>query len=384
MANNRISAVALLALLAGLAVSARADDDAMCHTGVPLVSAATVSAMQVAESTYAGIVRNGGWAVVPGVSMQKGDRSPGVRLLRLRLQVEGDLPGSTGFSTLFDDRVEAAVKRFQARYGVPVTGILDQYTIRTMNVPAEVRLQYVQASLQRLLAAQREAGGAPRRVTVNIPAAQIEAVENGRVAGQYRATAGSPARPSPELSMRITEVNFHPGWTVPPQIVREDLIPRMRADPGYLTRSGFEVLDARGKKVAVKNIDWNSNEPLRYTYRVAPGSANPLGSIRLNTPNSQSVYMHDTPSQKLFSRSIRFLSSGCVRVQGIEKLTAWLLDEPPARVNTLVEKSGPRTVRLEQPVPVQWVYLTAWSTPDNVTCFRPDIYNRMNTAVSAR
>jgi murein L,D-transpeptidase YcbB/YkuD len=341
-----------------------------------LLSEATLQAMERSAVLYKHIVDGGGWVMVPMRSMQVGDVSPNVRLLRLRLMREGDLASAGKLSNRFDDEVAAALRHLQARYGLPETGILDQYTLRTMNVPARERLAWLQADILKLQREMASLPASPRRVTVNIPAAEVEAVAHGEVAGRYRAVAGAAEHPSPELQTKIVAVDYAPTWTVPASIVKHDILPLMRNDPTYLTRANFTVFDARGRKVNPARIDWKSNEPLRYTYRQAPGAGNPMGSLKLNMPNADDVYMHDTPRHLLFERGIRFLSAGCVRVQDIERLAAWLRgsDSQPKK----------QDVALAQPVPVSWVYLPAWSTPDGVTCFRPDIYNKMNGAVAAR
>ncbi len=358
----------------GLAVPLVWADGSICATETPLLSQATLQAMQTAAANYQRIVDSGGWVAVPMQSMQAGAVSPNVRLLRLRLMREGDLAATGKLSNRFDGEVADALRHFQARYGLPETGILDQYTLRTMNVPARTRLAWLQADilhLQKLLAAMPVS---PRYVMVNIPAAEVEAVAHDRVAGRYRAVAGAAEHPSPELQSRIVAVDYNPTWTVPASIVKHDILPLMREDPTYLTRANFTVFDARGRTVDPARIDWHGDGALRYTYRQAPGAGNPMGDIKLIMPNPDDVYMHDTPRRLLFERGIRFLSAGCVRVQDIARLAVWLRggDSKPNALNIV----------LAQPVPVSWVYMPAWSTPEGVTCFRPDIYNRMSGAAS--
>src|SRR5476649_2859941 len=63
-----------------------------------------------------------------------------------------------------------------------------------------------------------------RYVVVNIPGEQIEAVENNVVALRLNGVVGKPERPSPMLSSNIEEVKFNPVWTLPPTVVKEDLL----------------------------------------------------------------------------------------------------------------------------------------------------------------
>ena len=168
-----------------------------------------------------------------------------------------------------------------------------------------------------------------RYVIVNVPAAQIEAVENGRVVSRHSAVVGKTDRQTPILRSKIYEINFNPYWTVPPTVLREDLVPKGRE---YAKR-GKDILkiyrmsafDAKGRKLSGRKINWNSNAVYGYTYRQDPWEDNSLGFVRINFHNKFAVFMHDTPSKSLFGRNIRAASSGCVRVQNVKKLVSWLL-----------------------------------------------------------
>ena len=220
----------------------------------------------------------------------------------------------------------------------------------------------------------------PRFVVCNIPAAQIEAIENGVAVTRHTAVVGKPDRPSPDIQSRIVEVNFNPFWTVPVSIVRRDLIPKMQEEPDYLTKQRIRILDQRGNELRRQQINWYSEEAVNYKFKQDPGDFNSLGAIRINFPSAHGVYMHDTPSKNLFGEDFRFHSSGCVRVQNVRELVTWLLATRLAgrgRRSTTAIRSGERKdARVAKPVPLYWVYVTAWATPDGVVQFRDDIYNR--------
>ena len=165
----------------------------------------------------------------------------------------------------------------------------------------------------------------PKFVMCNIPAAQIEAIENGVAVTRHTAIVGKPDRPSPDIQSRIVEVNFNPFWTVPVSIVKRDLIPKMQAEPDYLTKQRIRILDQRGNELQPQQINWNTEEAVNYKFKQDPGDFNSLGAIRINFPSSHGVYMHDTPSKNLFGEDFRFHSSGCVRVQNVRELVTWLL-----------------------------------------------------------
>jgi murein L,D-transpeptidase YcbB/YkuD len=309
-------------------------------------------------------------------NLRVGVQHRNVPLLRERLIATGDLDRAAGISDIFDSYVEAAVRRFQARNGITADGIIGESTISAMNVPPEVRLRQLEINVARVRAM---AGVLPARYTVvNIPAAHLEAVENGNVASRHTTIVGKPDRPSPVLQARIVEVNFHPFWTVPVSIIRRDLIPKMQAEPDYLTANKIRIYDKRGRELQPSEVNWQTEEAVDYMFRQDPGELNSMGTIRVNMPNPDAVYMHDTPSKNLFGEDMRFHSSGCVRVQNIRDFVVWLLKETPSMARAQVDahiKSGERhDAKLAKPVPVYWVYITAWANPDGVVQFRDDVY----------
>lgn len=352
----------------------------MPQASLPTLSASTVDTTAQAIGQYEGILARGGWSVVPPTErLRLGNRHPSVVALRQRLAVAGDLEAAAkGPSDIFDSYVEAAVRRFQARHGITVDGIVRKATFDRLNIPCDVRLSQLKANLARLRSATAHLGD--RYVMCNIPAAQIEAVENGVAVSRHVAVVGKIDRPSPEVNSKVIEINFNPYWTVPVSIVRRDLIPLMQKDPTYLTSERIHIYDPHGTELTPSQINWYSNEAVNYRFRQDPGALNSLGTIRINFPSKDGVYMHDTPQKGLFADDMRFDSSGCVRVQNVRELVDWLLRDTPGWSREQIDaaiKSGDRIdARLAKPVPVYWVYITAWATPDGVVQFRDDIYNR--------
>jgi len=289
----------------------------------------------------------------------------------------GDLTGETSYPDHFGSDLDTAVKRFQASNGLAPTGVIDKRTIAALNVPSEVRLAQLKTNLTRLTDLTRIV--AKRYVLVNIPAAQVEAVENNAVALRHSGVVGKPDRPTPLLRSTITDLAFNPMWTLPPTVIKEDLVPKGRdmqkKGESVLVKFGIDAYEG-GKKLDPESVDWSSGRPLQLTYRQAPGKENPLGFLKINFANSSSVYMHDSPKESLFGRNFRAASSGCVRVQNIAQLATWLLSGQGTaeQVDHLRETGQTRTVRLRKPVPLYFAYVTAWATPDGVIQFRPDLY----------
>jgi len=286
------------------------------RTSTPILSSEIVDATQIAIAQYSDIVARGGWPVVPaGKALGLGVRDPAVITLRQRLAITGDLDRAVGLSEVFDSYVDAAVRRFQARHGIPADGIVGESTLNAMNVPAGVRLSQLATNLTRLKSLT--ASLPDRFVVVNIPAAAVEAVENGRVVSRHTAVVGKVERPSPIVNSKIHEVNFNPFWTVPASIIRKDLIPLMQKEPDYLTKQHIRIYDQKGNPLTPEQVNWYSDEATKFLFRQDPGDFNSLGLVKINFPSPDGVYMHDTPNKGLFTTESRFYSSGCVRVQGI-------------------------------------------------------------------
>jgi murein L,D-transpeptidase YcbB/YkuD len=315
------------------------------------------------------------------VQLQSGTNHPAVAVLRERLIMSGDLKEDSGTSPSFDFYVEKAVKRFQASNGLAPTGIVDKRTIVALNVPAESRLKRLKTNLARLTELAATAG--KKYVLVNIPAAQIEAVENGQIVSRHAGVVGKPDRPTPLLKSAIHELNFNAVWHLPPTVIEQDLIPKgldmAQRGQSVLVKYGIDAYGGDGKKLDPVKINWSSPTAKGLTYRQQPGPENPLGFVKINFNNTHSVYMHDTPSQSLFGRNFRAASSGCVRIHGIDQLAAWLVAEQgwkPEHVLQMKTSGERRDVKLKKPVPLYFVYLTAWATPDGVVQFRRDLYQK--------
>ena len=346
----------------------------------PTLSPATVAATENAIAKYQGIVAQGGWGTVPGGQrLELGAKGRGVQALRQRLLASGDMDADAGMGATFDSFVEAAVKRFQIRHGLGPTGVVDEQTLKEMNVSADQRLRQLQINIVRLRSYSGDLG--ERFVMVNLPAAHVETVEGGQVYTHHRAGVGRIDRQSPIMQTKAIDINFNPFWHVPPSLIKKDLIPKMKADPNYLAEEKIHVFDKEGKEIPPNAINWNTDEATHYSYKQEPGSdIDALGAVRININNPYGVYMHDTPEKGIFGDDFRFVSSGCVRVQDVRDYVAWLLKDNPGWGREQIDeviRSGARTdVKLTKPVNVYWVYITAWATPDGVVQFRPDIYKR--------
>ncbi len=362
--------------------------------GFPTLSRDNIEPMKAAIKRYADIVARGGWDRVPNVEMRVGMSDPAVAALRRRLEIEGDMRQAGGDRQTFDFYVEKAVKRAQERHGIAPTGYVDKNTIAALNIPASAKLRQLRANLVRITS-MSSATAKGKYVLVNIPAAQIEAVQDNRVVSRHSGVVGKVDRQTPILSSSIHELNFNKEWFVPPTVLREDLIPKGRD----LATKGKNVLEQygidayadfnaykRGQKISPRSIDFNSPAALGYTYVQNAGEENPLGFVKINFHNTHAVYMHDTPAKSIFARNFRAESSGCVRVQNIPQLAAWLLEDAGWNVAQVLrmKQTGERLdVALKKRVPLYFTYVTAWATPDKVVHFRRDLYRRDGVGLTA-
>lgn len=349
-------------------------------TSTPILSAATQQATEGAIRVYQDIMAKGGMAPLPSATRLKlGLRHPAVQALRTRLVELGDLSPQTGTSDTFDSYVDAAVRRYQARHGLTPTGVVGAQTFAALNTPADIRLRQLEINLVRLRALASNPGN--RFVTVNIPAAYVETAENGQVQTRHVAGVGKIDRQSPIMNAKIVEVNFNPFWTVPASIIKKDLIPLMQKNPNYLSEQKIRIFNRAGQEVQPAQVNWNSDEATQYQFRQDPGGEfNSLGFVRINIPNPHGVYMHDTPAKGIFGDDYRFVSSGCVRVQNVREYIYWILQDNPQWSRDAIDQALRSAQRIDarprEPVPVYWVYITAWATPDGVIQFRDDIYGR--------
>ena len=353
---------------------ARATETGKVASTLPIFSPQTVTYTEQAIAQYRDIVAQGGWPQVPATKkLQLGVSDADVAVLRKRLMVSGDLSASAGLSESFDSYVDSALKRFQTRHGLPADGVTGKYTFAAMNVSAQVRLGQLETNLVRL----RSMGGflGNRYVMVNIPAAQIEAVEGDRVVLRHTAIVGKIDRQTPIVNSKINEIIVNPYWNAPVSIVRKDIIPLMRKNPNYLKDSHIRLLAPDGSEVDPTTVDWSTEEAAKYRFRQDPGTGNAMASVKINFPSPDGVYMHDTPQKAFFQRDMRALSHGCVRLQDPRGMAAAVLD---TSVDYIADKlaQGHSSQQVTRKIPVYVAYFTAWPDMSGKVEYFDDVYGR--------
>ena len=270
--------------------------------------------VETAVATYQNIVLRGGWPVVPSANkLRFGASDPAVSVLRQRLIVSGDMAPSAGTSPAFDSYVDGAVKRFQARHGLPADGVLGRYSYAALNVSATVRLGQLETNLVRLRSMSGYLGGPlcggqhPGR-----PYRGGGGLSRGIVS--IRLSSVRSARQTPILNSKIHEVILNPYWTAPRSIIEKDIMPLMRKDPTYLTRNSIRLFDARGDEVPPETIDWSAPEAPKLMFRQDPGKINAMSSTKINFHNPHAVYnaRHAAAEPVRQAAAIRELRAACV------------------------------------------------------------------------
>ncbi|SFX72246.1 Murein L,D-transpeptidase YcbB/YkuD [Azotobacter vinelandii] len=337
---------------------------------------------------YAELRRNAprAWRLVPdGSLLRPGMTDERVPLLEQRLAAEGYLSerASGRDRQRYTPQLVEAMKRFQAKHFLDDDGVVGPATLTELNVTPAERLAQVRVNLERFRWLAREME--PTLLLVDVAGAQLTFFHDHQPRWQTRTQVGRPTRPTPLLKSQVTHLTLNPTWTVPPTILREDKLPRIRRNIGFLASQNLRVIDRQGKELNPRNVDWHN--PSGIMLRQDPGPHNPLGRIAIRFPNPFAVYLHDTPSQHLFAKETRTLSSGCVRVERAMQLTDLLLEgASPAerqRFEEILASGKTRNLNLPRPVPILLAYWTVQVDDGGQLVFRPDIYAHDGKLVAA-
>ena len=352
--------------------------EGLVDTIEPVLSFDTSYNLELAIRNYEQFVAaNGSWEL-PGpetFGLKLGVRRKAVAQLKRRLMINGDMPLEKRLTDEFDVGLDAGLRLFQARHGLAINGAVDESTFYALSVPTEYRLNQLRLNAARI--GQWASALSERYVLVNIPAANIEAVEGARVVQRHTAVVGKVDRATPILNSKIHQVKFNPYWTVPKSIIQKDLIRYMNEDPEYLTKFRIRIFDGRGEERQPTDVDWSTDDAVQYTFRQDPGPENSLGRCKIDFYNPHDVYLHDTPQQSLFSENARFYSSGCVRVSEVRTLIEWLLRDngwDGTAIETAFASGQQENVALKVQVPIHTTYITAWANRQGTVSFRDDVY----------
>ena len=318
----------------------------------------------------------------PAKAIAPGDPYPGLPRLVEFLLATGDLPQAIAVPPTYQGPVIDAVKRFQQRHGLDSDGRLGRATVAAMNLPLSWRAEQLRLTLERWRWAPRSS--AQSSIVVNLPefALRAHGPDHQTQLAMRVVVGGSVGHRTPLFSAQLRYLIFRPYWNVPMSIQRKELVPKIRDDHEYLADNDYEVVTHDGGVVTDGTIDDDTLAQLgagRLEIRQTPGPDNSLGLVKFVFPNTYDVYMHDTPSVKLFDKARRDFSHGCIRLQDPVALAVWALSSNPGwdrdRVLAIMHGATDNVrVGLAQPIAVRIVYGTAIAPPDGTVHFLNDIY----------
>jgi L,D-transpeptidase YcbB len=277
--------------------------------------------------------------VPKGPTLKVGMQDPRVPLIRARFNL-----GKGKDQTTYDERVASAVAAFQKEKGLPTSGALTPQTVAALSGPAVKRLEAeLIANMERWRWLPGDLG--TRHIMVNVPEYRLRFVNAGDVIHQTRVIVGKQESQTPIFSEQMKYLVVNPSWTIPPSIMRKEILPALANDPYYAARKGYRII-RRGNTISVQQ---------------PPGERNALGFVKFMFPNQHAVYLHDTPNRNLFSAAKRAFSHGCVRVEQPFQLAEEILGQDgkwsQEKLRRLIGK-GERYVHLSSPLPVHLTYFT--------------------------
>ncbi len=316
---------------------------------------------------YAGLKKNlevyyhaakaGGWNTTLAVkgALKNGDSLATIPFIKKRLQLSQDMAGNDS-SALFNDSLEAAVKRFQARHGYKADGIVSAQLVKDMNVPARERLMQILLNMDRMRWMPQKPSG--NLIIVNLPEFMLHVMDGKEKVFDMVVVVGQVGHNTMMFNGDLNQVIFSPYWNIPQSIIKNEIMPAIRRNPNYLANKNMEQIGSY--------------------IRQRPGPGNALGKVKFIFPNSFNMYFHDTPAKSLFGQDKRAFSHGCVRLSEPQKMAEWLLRNDPAwpkeRIVKAMNQTHETSVKLKAPIPVFIIYYTSWVDADGLLNFRDDVY----------
>lgn len=344
--------------------------------------------LKASLKTYRYIRKAGGWlAIRDGDTIELNETDERLPDLRKRLRAEGYSVGSIlseDDDNTFDSSTEAALKLFQTRHGLEDDGILGGNTLNALNESVESKISRIADSMYRW----REQGElAERYIWANIPSYSAEGWNNGMLEIKQRTIVGKERFATPEFSDEVEYLVANPKWYLPVSIIRRQKVPKLKRDPGYAAKYGYNIFDREtGAPVDAFSVDWSEPGVSRkYQFVQQAGDGNALGEMKIIFPNQYSVYLHGTPGEHLFDRAQRAFSSGCVRLEDPVSMAKWIArGDEAAEVSTIKEAMMTEEntrVSLGDHLPVHITYFTVTVAQDGTPYFWRDVYDRLDDSI---
>ena len=274
--------------------------------------------------------------------------------------------------TLYSQDLVALVEDFQSEAGLKPDGVIGKATVRAMvGETSEGKLAKLRVAMEQARWLPNDLG--PRNVFINQPAYMVYYTNEGKEQLSMRVVVGSKSNQTYFFQDQLETVEFNPYWGVPASIIINEMLPKLRQDPGYLDRLGYEV-SYKGQSVSSSQINWNQTHDV--DVRQPPGNDNALGELKILFPNTHSIYMHDTPSKSFFKKDMRALSHGCVRLSDPKAMAAAVLGTSVADVQKNIDMGRNHAVQVKGNIPVYIAYFTAWPNKDGKVEYFDDVYGR--------
>ena len=326
----------------------------------------------------------GGYPTVPaGPTLRLGMQDGRVAQLRNRLQASGELNDTPAENpNMFDEQLEQAVRRFQENANIDVDGAVGAGTLAALNVSLQSRIDQIRVNMERIRWIFRDIRDNKNFILVNIAGFKTYLVRGHQIVWETRSQVGRTYRKTPVFRADMSFVQFNPTWTVPPGILRRDVLPKIKEDRNYLVEKDMKLIDNKtGKEIDPASIDWDNLSGRGFPYQVVqqPGPENSLGEVKFIFPNNHFVFLHDTPSKQNFDRSVRMFSSGCVRIENPFEFAELVLNKPEwdqAEIQKTLDSGRIKTVYLDYTLPVLVLYWTVETIGDDGPKFLPDVYDR--------
>jgi len=287
----------------------------------------------------------------------------------------GEVLARLGGSEAYDKELVPVIQAKQKALGLKDDGVIGPRTVSALAGTSKAdRIDKVTIALEQLRWLPSELGAT--RVFINQPAFMATYSEGGEVKLETRTVIGKTSNQTSFFYDEIEQVDYNPYWGVPQSIIVNEMLPRLRRDPGYLDRAGYEVTDAKGRRISSSSINWGAyGAKVPYNVRQTPSEANALGELKILFPNKHAIYMHDTPSKDLFSRDSRAFSHGCVRLQDPRGMAAAVLGTSVDYVAQKL-KQGHSSEKVTRKIPVYVAYFTAWPNAAGQVEYFGDVYDR--------
>jgi len=337
---------------------------------------------------YIDMEKEGSWKKLPKLSVKKitaGKSNPAIPMIRHNLALEGDLGSCRGdiASLVYDECLQKAVKRFQLRNGLKADGVIGRGTYAKIDIPVSKKIQLIRMNLDRIKRFRHDEDIV--RMELNIPSFRLNIFDHTKLVDTIRVVTGKPNHPTPVFGNKVQYIVVNPWWKIPESIVKKEMLHKLIKDPYHYERRG-KILkatwDENSERIDPGTVNWSDytskSAHIPYRFMQVPSRSNALGKIKFIFPNQFSVYIHDTPSKKLFFRTDRAFSHGCMRIQKPrELLKAFSLYNDNIDVEAIMKRlqgTEKKIINLEHKIPVDITYLTAFVDPYGNMNFRKDVY----------